>query len=486
MTAKAANARSRDFRLSPIRLKKARAELKRFEQFCSGLRTTEDKVLKLQPFQRLALTPYFGGYPETLLMMPKGNGKTVLLAALAVYHLRTVSAPEVYIGASSGEQAQKMYREASRFARQVGLVPFPGYLEIRVTKDPADGYLRVLRSDRSDRGGLEGIAPTLGLVDELHAHVNEALYAAIQGALHKRDGRMVTISTAGSDEDTPLGRIRRNASSLPHVRREGSLTTATDGSFAMLEWSAEKGDDLTDLALVKAANPASFVTKRKLARIRSSPSMTDFRWARYHANVWTEAEEGWISAEEWDACEGPVLLDADEQVYLGVDIGFKRDSTAVVAVGWIAERLHVSACILEPKQGKSLTARDARLAIQQADDEYGGVEGVAYDPTKFQESAEELEELGFLMIEIPQTDSRMGPASETLYGLIRDRRLVHDGDPKLRSHILAAVASETERGWRLSKKKSKKHMDATVALAMAAAEAVRNQGAEEPLIEVLA
>lgn len=88
---------------------------------------------------------------------------------------------------------------------------------------------------------------------------------------------------------------------------------------------------------------------------------------------------------------------------------------------------------------------------------------VVYDPHQFAESAEILEEEGLVLVEMPQSDSRMAPASQTLYELIRDGRLVHDGDAVLRSQILAAVPSETERGARISKRKSRQRIDAAIA-----------------------
>ncbi len=59
--------------------------------------------------------------------------------------------------------------------------------------------------------------------------------------------------------------------------------------------------------------------------------------------------------------------------------------------------------------------------------------------------------------------------------MIREGRLVHDGDPELRRQILAAVPSETERGVRISKRKSKKRIDAAVALALAADRALHGE-----------
>jgi len=72
------------------------------------------------------------------------------------------------------------------------------------------------------------------------------------------------------------------------------------------------------------------------------------------------------------------------------------------------------------------------------------------------------------MVEVPQNASRMGPASEQLLELIKQRRLVHDGDPLLRSAITSAVAKRTPRGWVITKpKNSTKLIDLAVACAVA-------------------
>jgi hypothetical protein len=41
------------------------------------------------------------------------------------------------------------------------------------------------------------------------------------------------------------------------------------------------------------------------------------------------------------------------------------------------------------------------------------------------------------MLIFEQNDRRMAEASTTLFNLIREGRVVHDGDPQLRAHVLA-------------------------------------------------
>jgi phage terminase large subunit-like protein len=233
------------------------------------------------------------------------------------------------------------------------------------------------------------------------------------------------------------------------------------------DWHLERDDDLSDLKLVKTANPLKAVTTDVLARKHRSSTMTPAHWARFVCNLSVAEEGSWITPEAWDACSGRPDIPADAEAVVGVDIGQKKDSTAVIAVSLDADgRVHVAHRIMVPEEGRPIAITAARAAIAEFDDELRILE-VPYDPYKFAESAECSRSAALLMVEFPQTDARMAPASEALYELIMDGRLVHDGDPELRAQILAAVPSETERGVRISKRKSKRASTLAVALAMA-------------------
>ena len=60
----------------------------------------------------------------------------------------------------------------------------------------------------------------------------------------------------------------------------------------------------------------------------------------------------------------------------------------------------------------------------------------------------------------------MAPACGLAFDLIIESRIVHDGDEELGAHIKAAVKREQERGFTLSKGKSKRHIDAAITLCM--------------------
>src|SRR4051812_37319277 len=103
--------------------------------------------MRLEGFQRSMLAEHFAGAAETLILLPKKNGKSTLLAALALFHLITTPDAECVIGAASRDQATILYDQAAGFVRRsVGLDRRVnvkrGYREIQSRHDA--GRIRVL------------------------------------------------------------------------------------------------------------------------------------------------------------------------------------------------------------------------------------------------------------------------------------------------------------------------------------------------------
>jgi phage terminase large subunit-like protein len=156
----------------------------------------------------------------------------------------------------------------------------------------------------------------------------------------------------------------------------------------------------------------------------------------------------------------------------------RHDSTAVVTVSARGDgAVAVKARILKPESG-GLALEVIESAVRDAC-EGRNVVSVLFDPWRFQRSAELLLADGLPMVEFPQSPERMANASENLYRLIEGGLLVHDGDALFRSHVVAGVTKETERGWRLVKDpKLSRPIDALIALAMAALPAAQDARTE--------
>ena len=211
---------------------------------------------------------------------------------------------------------------------------------------------------------------------------------------------------------------------------------------------------------------------------------------RYFLNQWTEAEEIWEAAALWDDLLGDPRFDPQRKTYVAIDIG-RRHDTCAVAYGQYDEDedlVHVGQKIWQnPHRRNTEEWRNWRMTIADVEeflrglfkafptatalmegDDYYRLPGPAffYDPHFFSRSAEVLSEDGLNMREVPQTDTRMVPASQRLFEVIKTGGLVHDGNPTMRKHIRSVVPKERERGWRIAKLAANKAIDGAIALAM--------------------
>ena len=71
-----------------------------FGDFCERIE------LRVEPFQRRIVKGIAGPEREFVALLPRGQGKTTLLAAIALHHLTTVEGAQVYCAASSRDQAR--------------------------------------------------------------------------------------------------------------------------------------------------------------------------------------------------------------------------------------------------------------------------------------------------------------------------------------------------------------------------------------------
>lgn len=306
-------------------------QLDAFARFCANIKQENGQPLELHPFQRMMLTDLFAGVRETLILIPKKNGKSTLLGALALHHLCTMPDAECVIAAASRDQAQIMLRQAQGFIRRSPHLSERLQVKQReIIHRTSGGRVRVLASDVDT---ADGVIPTLALVDELHRHKSADLYGVFRDGLGPRDGRMVTISTAGGDEDSPLGHLRAKAHALPGVKRTDAYRYARADGFAMHEWALDQDEDRNDLELVKSANPAPWQTVEELQGRRDSPSMTPWQWARFACGVWGIGNERAFDIDQWDdLLDESASIAPDRLVCLGFDGSRRYDSTVLVAV----------------------------------------------------------------------------------------------------------------------------------------------------------
>jgi phage terminase large subunit-like protein len=312
--------------------------------------------VELEPFQRKIATAIAGPQREAVVLIPRGNGKTHLLAAIALHHLLSAEGAAVYCAAASREQARILFEAASGFARLLDHENIlDRHLELRWCPDPSKprAFTRHLRVLAADARLLHGLKPSLVIIDEMHSHPDDEVYVALRTAMLKVPGsKLVCISSAGQGADSPLGRLRTRAFAQPSVVRKGAFTDAKGPNLRLLEWSLPEDADITDPKIVAKANPASWITPALLAE--TAEAVPEIAYRRFHCGQWTERAGHWLPAGAWQACVGAPEFTDGERLWVGCDVG---GSVAATAVVWLSEGLqcgvwvgHGDRAVLEAKQ----------------------------------------------------------------------------------------------------------------------------------------
>ena len=414
-----------------------------------------DKVgFKPEPFQIRIASAFFGPEREFLALLPRGNGKSALIGALAIHHLITHPEPRIYVAAASREQASVVHEFAADFARAADWTLFDiNMREIRTDT----GYLRIVASNAPR---LHGLSPTLCVVDEYQAHQDEAVYQALYTALLKRPGaKLCTISTAAASPIDPLGKLRERALALPDVSTHGVVTDCKGPTLRMLEWRLPDDVPLSRYTQAKRANPASWITAKALRE--QHEAVGDIAYQRFHCNRWVGTIGSWLPPGAWQACAGDAKIADAERIWVGIDIGGSEADSACV---WCNDKLHVNAAIFEGEDA----ILDVKSMVDELAERYELVM-VMSDPWHASEMLLDLEQRGIPAVKFPQSDTYMFPAYRVLHRAIVQGRLVHPDHPKLNAHVHAAVAKHSRRGWRLIAGGG--NIDGAVAMCMAVSKA---------------
>lgn len=473
-------------------------------------------------YQRdLILRPIFGWvdqdglrrFRKAYIEIPKKNGKTQLVAGIALYMLLADNEPgaEVYVAAADREQARILFAAAKSMvegnpalARRLTV-----YRNKIVRNDDPAAFFQVLSAEAATKHG-----PNIHclIIDELHAQPDRELFETLtRGVIARRQPLILLITTAGDDTESICYEEYEYAKKV-------LSGTIDDERHLPVIFEAGPKEDWASPEVLTRVNPACGTTIKIEALMASAHEAqneprkrNDF--LRYHTNRWTNQATAWIPIEWWDDCKG-TLDDADLvelECSAGLDLAQKWDLAAFVVVFrryletpieievkaeettgdivtksialnymlyvrpffWIPENTMVQ----HEKQDHvpySLWKDDGLVTATDGDIiDYNRIYSdvttkilprypklkqgtVGYDPAFATDLATKFRDIaGLQIVEILQNYKMLSEPAQIIEALIKGKRLVHDGHKILRSHW-ENVAIKTDDAGRIRPVKPKR------------------------------
>jgi phage terminase large subunit-like protein len=414
----------------------------------------------LAKHQRSVLAAMFKkDYSTRLWSEIKKSGKTYLAGCVLVYEAVTHAGCECLAVANDLEQATN--RTFSTAAALCEKNPELAASVVKVTANEIRfSNQSVIRSIASDYRGAAGGRWRVASLDELWGFSLEnmtRLYEELRPPPTEPGSYLFITSTAGfSGESTVLEKLYERAMRGKRVSRYEVYVLGGMCAF----WSH--------------VGRMPWHTKAYFAQEEADLRPNQFR--RLHRNEWVSAESQFIGPEAWDAIvdlsHAPILSGAT--VHIGVDLGTKSDTSAVVAVCFDPSGKKLMTAfhrIWKPSKNQNVNLDDVKAYIKEIHRQHR-VQSISADPSQAYLLIQQLAKERITVKEFVQSQSAGIKMGETLFSLIRDGNLVAYKSAELREHILNAVGIETGSGVRMVKGKSTRKIDAAIALAMAAVAAV--------------
>jgi phage terminase large subunit-like protein len=436
------------------------------------------------------------GYVE----LAKGNGKSFLASALALYELIGSGEPgaEVYSVATKKDQARIVFNEAERMVKQSPA------LKSRI-KNFRDSLVYGASNSKfqplsSDEDSLDGPRPSCIICDELHAWGISArkLWDVLSNALGKRRSPLfLVITTSGS------GRESLCFQQHEYSEKVNAGIHQDDTWFSWICCISDE-DNWEDPACWIKSNPnlGVSVKQEELAGVvnkaKGDPASLN-GVLRLRLGRWTENISTWMDMPAWDAC-GTTPIDFEaltgRPCYAGLDLATVNDTASFTLVfpptedvkiwtvvpNFFLPEDNIAARVRKDRVNYDVWARRGlfnltpgnvidydfiRAKIQELAEIYD-IKEIAFDRWNSSQLVTQLMGDGFEMVKFGQGFESMGTPTKRLMELVLRGELAHGGNPVLRWQASNVVVHPDPSGAvKPDKGKSREKIDGIVAAVMA-------------------
>lgn len=466
-----------------------------------GRWAAKQERLTLEPWQCFALGSMFGWvhkktgmrrFRKARLYLPRKNGKSLLVAPVGLYMLTADGEPgaEVYSGATTEKQAWEVFGPARQMAK---LVPdFTAAYGVEVNAKTLTRVSDMAKFEPVIGKPGDGASPHCSITDEYHEHATDEQLATMETGMGAREQPLsIVVSTAG---DNVAGPCRDDWLDCQKVL-EG--VNEDDRLFALI-YTVDQEDDWTSEASLRKANPnydISVSSDFLLAQLRDAINnpRKQGHFKTKHLNMWVQARDAFINMQRWAECRRDLKL-ADfkgKRCFLGMDLASKIDLTAIELlfpmdngefVRFGRYYLPEETVQLPENQHYQGWHRDGHLIatdgnqtdyfhvlddIKQLAEDFE-IAQLAYDPHNATMLVTALQDEGLPMVSFGPTVLNFSEPMKQIEALIRDRKLIHDGDPVM-NWAMSNVTAKLDRKDNVfpNKERPENKIDPFVALCMA-------------------
>ena len=403
-----------------------------------------------------------------IVQVARGNGKTTLMAGLALWDFLNGDGRRVHVIANNEEQAaicldtaRTMIRRQDRDGIDV--------LWDRIEDKKADSQMTGLPAlERS----LDGLNPSMWIADEAAEFKGRFLTKLLTTGSKRKESLGVIISTPGSNPENIYGELVANAEAVLQGETED------DSVFAAL-YGIDPSDTPDDEAAWPKANPGMTygqpdrtAVRRSWNTMRRSP-MGRSEFIRYHCARMDENTGGWLDMQLWPGGASPEWDKlAGRPAYVGLDLSKSLDMTAlVVAVPlddgsvalrghywWPAEdinkreldyRMPVRTWAAERRitltPGREIDYESVRAQLNRLRDEFD-LRVVGYDAWGSKYLVEQCEADGIPMTAYRMGIATFGPGCQLWQNLWAGGKLRIGDDPIMRRACAEAMAQQDRNG----------------------------------------
>lgn len=489
----------------------------RFIETLPDVKTGE--TFPLVDFQKFIISSLYGWrekgnlkarrYKKAFISMARKEGKSILVAGVALYELLFGSEPaysrQIYCTANDKNQAKIVF---DMIRKQLDRLRAKYYEVEKMTKRVRDelqnredeSYVRPLSRET---GAIDGFEAYVGILDEFAASKNDEMIELLESSQGQLENPLILIiSTAGFNLNGPMYQ-----NEYPYATKILEEDFHFDDEYFAYVAEQDSVEEIQDPNMWVKSNPLLAVPEQRermmkylKKRLKAGTEKGTLNKVYVkNFNVWRQSvEESYMSADDWKQAEIEPPVIKGRRAWIGVDVGRTSD---LYSISWITmneeeQRWEVdSFSFVATKYGLDTKIKRDGIDYRHLEEigecqitnlESGVidndavfewledfilsndllVEGICYDPYQFGDMLTKIEKTypEWPLIEVSQTTRVLSMPTKQFKDDVLNGKVKHTGNRLLSAAFYNAILESNNNGIRIDKSKNSNKIDPADAL----------------------